>query len=82
VTSDIIVINIGSKTGIKVGDELSVERVTREIKDPATGQVLRKLSTRIAVIELTEVDAASGVGKVVAGGNRIKVGDIVKTPTA
>lgn len=81
VEGDIIVINIGAKVGLKVGDELSLERVTREIKDPGTGQVLRKLSTRIAVIELTEVDAGSAVGKVVAGGNRIKVGDLAKTPT-
>src|SRR5207237_1240727 len=29
-----IVLNVGGKNGIKVGDELNVERVTKEIKDP------------------------------------------------
>ena len=33
-----IVLNVGAKAGLKVGDQLNVERVTREIKDPATGQ--------------------------------------------
>ena len=79
VEGNMIIVNVGGKTGLKVGDELSVERVTREIKDPTTGQVLRKMSTRIAVIELTEVDEVSSVAKIAAGGNPIKVGDMVKT---
>src|SRR5271157_5134972 len=40
-----VILNVGTKAGVKVGDELSVERVTKEIKDPATGQVLRRLSS-------------------------------------
>jgi curli biogenesis system outer membrane secretion channel CsgG len=36
-----IVLNVGGKAGVKVGDQLSVMRVTREIKDPATGAVIR-----------------------------------------
>ena len=32
-----IVLNVGGKAGIKVGDQFNVERVTKEIKDPTTG---------------------------------------------
>ena len=30
-----IVLNVGTKAGVKVGDQLEVLRVTKEIKDPA-----------------------------------------------
>lgn len=78
VEGDVVIINVGGKQGLKAGDELSVERVTREIKDPSTGQVLRKMSTRIAVIELMEVDEGSGVAKIADGANAIKIGDLVR----
>src|SRR3954470_1944412 len=38
-----IVINVGAKAGLKSGQQMSVERVTKEIKDPSTGKVLRRL---------------------------------------
>lgn len=73
-----IVLNIGSKTGIKVGDHLSVERVSREIKDPSTGKVIRRLSSQIGTIEITDVDDISAVGNLVTG-TGLKVGDLAKT---
>jgi len=75
-----VVLNVGAKTGLKVGNQMNVERVTREIKDPATGKVLRKMATQIGVIEITDVDDVSAVGKVVSGAG-FKVGDAVKTVT-
>jgi curli biogenesis system outer membrane secretion channel CsgG len=75
-----IVLNIGSKTGIKVGDKLSVERVSREIKDPSTGKVIRRLSSQIGTIEITDVDDISAVGNLVTGAG-LKVGDLAKTVT-
>ena len=75
-----IVLNVGAKAGLKVGDQLSVERVTKEIKDPATGQVLRRMSSQVAVIKLTDVDDVSAVGTIVSGSG-IKVGDACKTVT-
>ena len=80
VESDIVVLNVGAKSGVKAGDQLSVERVTREIKDPATGKVLRRLSNKIGVVEVTEVDAVSSVAKIVSG-TGFKVGDLAKTVT-
>ena len=43
-----IVLNVGSKAGLKVGDQLTVKRITKEIKDPATGAVIRKMTVDVA----------------------------------
>lgn len=75
-----VVLNVGAKAGVKVGDELSVERVSKEIKDPATGQVLRRLSSSIGVVKVSDVDDVSSVCTVVSG-TGFKVGDAVKTKT-
>ena len=75
-----VVLNVGAKAGVKVGDELSVERVSKEIKDPATGQVLRRLSSPIGVVKVTDVDDVSSVCTVVSGSG-FKTGDTVKTQT-
>jgi curli biogenesis system outer membrane secretion channel CsgG len=73
-----IVLNVGAKTGIKVGDHLSVERVTSTIKDPATGAVLRKMTTKLGEIEVTDVDDVSAVCRSVSGAG-YKVGDVART---
>jgi curli biogenesis system outer membrane secretion channel CsgG len=75
-----VILNVGSKTGLKVGDQLSVERVTREIKDPATGKVIRKMTSPVGMVKITDVDADSAVCSVVSG-SAFKVGDAVKTVT-
>ncbi len=75
-----IILNVGGKAGLKVGDTLSVERVTKEIKDPATGKVIRRLSTQAGTIQITDLDDVSAVAKPVSGSG-FKVGDMVKTST-
>ena len=75
-----LVLNVGAKAGIKVGDQMSVERVSREIKDPTTGKVLRRMSSEVGKIQISDVDDVSAVGKVVSG-QGFKVGDVVKTQT-
>jgi curli biogenesis system outer membrane secretion channel CsgG len=75
-----VVLNVGAKAGVKAGDRLSVERVTREIKDPSTGAVIRRMSSKIGMIEVTEVDEGSAVAKIVDG-TGFKVGDMAKTST-
>jgi len=75
-----IVLNVGSKMGLKVGDQLTVKRITKEIKDPTTGKTLRKLTSDVGVIKLTDVDEVSAVGAPVSGSG-FKVGDEVKTIT-
>jgi len=75
-----VVLNVGSKSGLKVGDEMSIERIKSEIKDPATGQVIRRMTTPVGVIKITDVDAGSAVATVVSGSG-FKVGDMAKTVT-
>jgi curli biogenesis system outer membrane secretion channel CsgG len=75
-----IILNVGGKAGLKVGDELSVERVTKEIKDPATGKVIRRLASGVGVVKITEVDDISAVAVAVSGAG-FKVGDAVKSVT-
>ena len=75
-----VILNVGAKAGVKVGDQLSVERVSKEIKDPATGKVLRRMSTPIGMVKVTDVDDVSSVCSVVSGAG-FKTGDAVKTKT-
>jgi curli biogenesis system outer membrane secretion channel CsgG len=73
-----IVLNVGGRAGVKVGDQLNVMRVTKEIKDPATGAVIRRLTTNVGVVKATDVDDASAVCTPVSGAD-FKVGDAVKS---
>jgi len=80
VDSGQIVLNVGTKAGVKVGDQLNVERVTKEIKDPSTGKVIRRLSSSVGVVKVTDVDDESSIATAVSG-TGFKVGDVVKTVT-
>ena len=73
-----LVLNVGGKAGVKVGDQSSVERVSQEIKDPATGKVIRRLSTAVGVVRVVDVDDESAMADVVSG-TGFKVSDTVKT---
>jgi curli biogenesis system outer membrane secretion channel CsgG len=74
VTGGTIIINKGAQDGFRTGMTISIERVTREVKDPATGEVIRTVTAPIGQIELTNVDALSSEGRVVSGSG-MKVGD-------
>jgi curli biogenesis system outer membrane secretion channel CsgG len=75
-----VVLNVGSKSGLKLGDQLSIERITRTIKDPATGQVLRQMTSPVGVVKVTDIDDVSAVCTPVSGAG-FKVGDAAKTVT-
>jgi hypothetical protein len=75
-----IVLNVGGNAGVKVGDQLEVSRVTKEIKDPTTGAVIRRMMTSVGVIKATDVDAVSAVCSPVSGSD-FKTGDRVKSVT-
>ena len=57
--------------------KVSIERISKKIKDPETGEVIRTLTEKIGIVELTDVDAKSSVGRVISG-NNFEVGDIAK----
>ena len=73
----LVIINVGSNHGVQAGDELIVSRVTREIKDPATGEVIRRMADTIGRIRVTSVDERSAEATVIEGSG-FKVGDQVK----
>ena len=75
-----VILNVGAKAGVKVGDQLQVMRVTKEIKDPTTGAVIRRLTSSIGVVKATDVDDASAVCTPVSGSD-FKTGDMVKSVT-
>jgi hypothetical protein len=75
-----VVLNVGARAGVHVGDQLEVVRVTKEIKDPSTGAVIRRLSSTVGVVQATDVDDASAVCNVVSGAG-FKTGDSVRSVT-
>jgi curli biogenesis system outer membrane secretion channel CsgG len=78
VTGKQVVLNVGSKAGVRVGDQLTIQRVTQEIKDPASGRVIRRLATDVGVVKVVDVDDESAVADV-ASGSGFQVGDTVKS---
>jgi curli biogenesis system outer membrane secretion channel CsgG len=74
VAGNTVIINKGSRDGFRAGMILSIERVTREVTDPATGEVIRTVTAPVGRIELTEVDERSGVGTIV-NGTGLQIGD-------
>jgi curli biogenesis system outer membrane secretion channel CsgG len=77
VDSGQIILNVGKKAGVNLGDQLEVVRVTKEIKDPTTGDVIRRLTSSIGIIKATDVDDSSAVCSPVSGSG-FQVGDHVK----
>lgn len=58
-----LIVNVGSKNGVKVGDVLNVKRVARVVRDPDSGKVIRSVEDAVGTLTITEVDASSAVGK-------------------
>lgn len=77
VSGETLVLNIGTRAGVKVGDRYSLRRVGREIRDPATGKVIRRIEENVGEVTITEADETSSVGKY-AGPGGVKVGDAVR----
>lgn len=78
VGSDSVILNVGSKAGVKVGDKLEVRRGEGEIRDPATGRVIRRLDNKVGEVVITQVDELSADGRF-TGSGPAKVGDRVKS---
>jgi curli biogenesis system outer membrane secretion channel CsgG len=62
-----VILNVGTGAGVAPGDLLEVFRVTKEIKDPSTGEVIRHLTTTVGVLKATDVDARSSLCTIVSG---------------
>jgi len=72
-----VILNVGSKAGIKVGDRLQVRRKIRDVRDPASGKILRSIEDKVGEVVITEVDERSAVGAF-TGASPAKVGDVVR----
>jgi curli biogenesis system outer membrane secretion channel CsgG len=70
-----LIINVGTSAGVRIGGEYDVLRPGREIKDPATGRVLRRVTTAVGKLKITQADDASATGTLTGGPAR--VGDCV-----
>jgi hypothetical protein len=77
-TAGEIVLNVGSKAGVYKGMKLQIKRTGREIKDPATGKVIRRIEESVGEVTIEDVDATSSVGKF-SGSGTPKVGDHATT---
>jgi curli biogenesis system outer membrane secretion channel CsgG len=73
-----IIINVGSSSGVTLGQTLQVTRVVRVVKDPTTGKPLRSIEDSIGTLTITSVDSGSAVGHF-SGSGTPKVGDVVKS---
>jgi curli biogenesis system outer membrane secretion channel CsgG len=72
-----VTINVGNQDGVHVGDTLLITRITRVIKDPATGKIIRSVEDTIGQITITSVDFSSAVGRF-TGSGKVAVNDTVK----
>ncbi|HZV60396.1 MAG TPA: CsgG/HfaB family protein, partial [Candidatus Eremiobacteraceae bacterium] len=79
VSGNTLIINVGSKTGLKVGDTLDISRQVRTVKDPATGKVLKSINDKIGSGTVTQIDQDSAT-VTYEGSGPAKVGDVVQTP--
>jgi curli biogenesis system outer membrane secretion channel CsgG len=79
VSGDSLVINVGTKAGVKLGDRLEVVRKAREIKDPESGRVIKRVTDAVGTVTITEADDLSATGKF-SGPQTPQVGDLVRTP--
>ena len=77
VSGDTLIINIGTRGGVKKGDILFVRRIGREIRDPASGKVIRRVEENLGELTITEADETSAVGKY-SGSGEVKVGDAIR----
>lgn len=81
VSGNVLIINVGRNAGLQVGDKLEISRAVRTVKDPATGKVLKTITSKIGDATVTDVDASSATLNF-NGSGPAKVGDVAKTPSA
>lgn len=72
-----VAINAGSEQGVIEGDTFDVNRVTRVIKDPETGEVIGKRYAKVGKIKVTSIDKKVAFCQIVEG-ETFDVGDVVK----
>jgi len=77
VSGNTLIVNVGKKAGVHVGDTLEVSRQVRVVKDPTTGKVIKAVTDKMGTATVTEVDDDSSTATF-SGAGAPKVGDVVK----
>lgn len=75
VSGNTLIINIGNKVGVRVGDVVEISRPVRTVKDPTTGKVLKTVTDKLGTATVTDVDADSAT-LTYSGAAPAKVGDV------
>lgn len=57
-----IYINAGSKSGLKQNDKFMIERITKKLTDPSTGQVLMVRKKELGLVTVSEVTDKIAIG--------------------
>jgi curli biogenesis system outer membrane secretion channel CsgG len=73
-----LVLNVGSKDGVKGGERLQVWRMGKEIRDPATQRVLMRDDVLLGEALVNAVNENSSIAEY-KGAEKVKIGDIVKS---
>ena len=74
-----VTLNKGKQAGLKVGQKLAIQRKTGEIKDPASGRVIKVKYTSVGELEVTAVEDSYADAKLLSG-KHVKIGDELKMP--
>jgi curli biogenesis system outer membrane secretion channel CsgG len=78
VEGNTVILNVGTKAGVKVGDHLAVSHKGKEIRDPATGKVLKVMLTKLGDLTITQADETSSTGTF-SGPTPPQVGDAAES---
>lgn len=72
-----VVLNVGSRSGVRPGDTFTIERIKQEIRDPQSGVIVRKITEKIGEVRVTEADDLSAVCAILTG-TQFRIGDLAK----
>ena len=73
-----LVVNVGARDGVKLGDHLQVWRAGREIRDPSSGKVLMHDDTLLGEAVVITVKDNFAIAHY-SGSESVKVRDLVKS---
>lgn len=77
VSGNTLILNVGKKGGVQVGDTIEITRAGRTVLDPQTKKVLRTIVDKVGAARITEADDVSSTATILDNA-AVKVGDQIK----